>query len=104
MERSDRIRTYNFPQVSLICRLGAAKLCPLTLVSHPQDRVTDHRIGLSLSALDRVMEGDAEPGLINIIDALKEHEEELRLTALHAELEAHEEAAAGSGKGGKGKK
>ena len=40
-ERSEKIRTYNFPQ----------------------NRVTDHRIGLTLHKLDRVMEGDLE-GLI----------------------------------------
>ena len=43
-DRSEKIRTYNFPQ----------------------NRVTDHRIGLTLHQLDRVMEGDLEP----IIDAL----------------------------------
>jgi peptide chain release factor 1 len=43
-DRSEKIRTYNFPQ----------------------NRVTDHRIGLTLHQLDRIMEGDLEP----IIDAL----------------------------------
>ncbi len=37
-ERSEKIRTYNFPQ----------------------NRVTDHRIGLTLHKLDRVMDGDLE--------------------------------------------
>ena len=37
-ERSEKIRTYNFPQ----------------------NRVTDHRIGLTLHKLDQVMEGDLE--------------------------------------------
>ena len=37
-ERSEKIRTYNFPQ----------------------NRLTDHRIGLTLHKLDRVMEGDLE--------------------------------------------
>ena len=37
-ERSEKIRTYNFPQ----------------------NRVTDHRIGLTLHKLDRVMEGDLD--------------------------------------------
>ena len=40
-DRSQRIRTYNFPQ----------------------NRLTDHRIGLTLYALDRVMEGDLDPVL-----------------------------------------
>ncbi|MGD0720470.1 MAG: peptide chain release factor 1 [Roseiarcus sp.] len=44
-DRSQRIRTYNFPQ----------------------DRITDHRINLTLYTLDRVIEGD---GLDEIIDAL----------------------------------
>lgn len=43
-ERSERIRTYNFPQ----------------------NRVTDHRIGLTLYRLDRILEGDME----DIIEAL----------------------------------
>jgi peptide chain release factor 1 len=46
-DRSDKIRTYNFPQ----------------------NRVTDHRIGLTLHELDRVMEGGIEP----LIDALSAH-------------------------------
>jgi peptide chain release factor 1 len=37
-ERSEKIRTYNFPQ----------------------NRLTDHRIGLTLHKLDRVIEGDLE--------------------------------------------
>ena len=44
-DRSQRIRTYNFPQ----------------------GRVTDHRVNLTLHSLDRVMEGE---GLDEIIDAL----------------------------------
>jgi len=43
-DRSEKIRTYNFPQ----------------------NRVTDHRIGLTLHQLDRIIEGDLDP----IIDAL----------------------------------
>ncbi|MEJ6400352.1 peptide chain release factor 1 [Nicoliella lavandulae] len=43
-DRSERIRTYNYPQ----------------------NRVTDHRIGLTLNKLDKIMNGDLE----EIIDAL----------------------------------
>lgn len=43
-DRSERIRTYNFPQ----------------------NRITDHRIGLTLHKLDRVLEGDLD----EMIDAL----------------------------------
>ncbi|MFH2011819.1 MAG: peptide chain release factor 1 [Pseudomonadota bacterium] len=46
-ERSERIRTYNFPQ----------------------GRITDHRIGLTLYKLDKVLEGDVE----EIISALIAH-------------------------------
>ena len=46
-DRSERIRTYNFPQ----------------------NRVTDHRIGLTLHKLDAVMEGDLE----ELIAALGAH-------------------------------
>ena len=46
-ERSERIRTYNFPQ----------------------GRMTDHRINLTLYSLDRLIEGNIEP----LIDALTTH-------------------------------
>jgi peptide chain release factor 1 len=46
-ERSEKIRTYNFPQ----------------------NRVTDHRINLTLHRLDAVMQGD----LGEVIDALRAH-------------------------------
>ncbi|MFO0951785.1 MAG: peptide chain release factor 1 [Isosphaeraceae bacterium] len=45
-DRSQRIRTYNFPQ----------------------NRVTDHRIGLTLYNLDRVMQGDLGPLTAALID------------------------------------
>lgn len=46
-DRSEKIRTYNFPQ----------------------NRVTDHRIGLTLHQLDRVMDGKLD----EIIEALVTH-------------------------------
>ena len=46
-DRSERIRTYNFPQ----------------------GRLTDHRIGLTLYSLDKIIEGDMEP----VVDALITH-------------------------------
>ena len=56
-DRSERIRTYNFPQ----------------------GRVTDHRIGLTLHKIDKVMEGEA---LDEIIGALITHDEAERLATL----------------------
>lgn len=44
-ERSEKIRTYNFPQ----------------------NRVTDHRIGLSLHKLDRILDGDLD----DLVEALR---------------------------------
>jgi peptide chain release factor 1 len=46
-DRSEKIRTYNFPQ----------------------NRVTDHRIGLTLHQLDIVMDGRLDP----IVEALTAH-------------------------------
>ena len=47
-DRSEKIRTYNFPQ----------------------NRMTDHRIGLTLYSLDRIVEGEMSP----LLDALREHD------------------------------
>ena len=52
-DRSEKIRTYNYPQ----------------------NRLTDHRINLTLYKLDRVMEGD----LNEIFQALYEHDVELKM-------------------------
>lgn len=49
-DRSERIRTYNFPQ----------------------NRFTDHRIGLTLYRLDRIIEGDLD----EVIETLKIHVQE----------------------------
>jgi peptide chain release factor 1 len=46
-DRSERVRTYNFPQ----------------------NRLTDHRLGLTLYRLDGILEGD----LGEVIDALNTH-------------------------------
>ncbi len=53
-DRSEKIRTYNFPQ----------------------DRCTDHRIGLTVHNLDKIMDGNLD----EIIDALamREQAEKLR--------------------------
>lgn len=58
-DRSDKIRTYNYPQ----------------------NRVTDHRINLTLYNLDRIVLGDIDP----IIDALKLAENTERLKELTSE-------------------
>ncbi|MFQ5665900.1 MAG: peptide chain release factor 1 [Candidatus Binatia bacterium] len=54
-ERSERIRTYNFPQ----------------------GRVTDHRINLTLYTLERVMDGQLDP----LLDALITHHQSAALQA-----------------------
>lgn len=55
-ERSEKIRTYNYPQ----------------------NRVSDHRIGYTVNNLDRIMEGDLD----NLLDALREaNQKELILEA-----------------------
>jgi peptide chain release factor 1 len=56
-DRSERIRTYNFPQ----------------------GRVTDHRIGLTLHKLEEILAG---PGLGELVGALIAEDEAKRLAAL----------------------
>ena len=58
-ERSEKVRTYNFPQ----------------------DRLTDHRIGLDLHNLPGVMDGDID----KLIDALSTTYQAERLRSLGAE-------------------
>ena len=55
-DRSERIRTYNFPQ----------------------NRVTDHRIGLTIQKLDQIIEGKLD----EMIDALILEEQAYRLESL----------------------
>ncbi len=57
-DRSERIRTYNFPQ----------------------GRLTDHRIGLTLYKLDQVMAGDLD----EIVEALTEHDQAQMLAEIEA--------------------
>ncbi|MFD1418798.1 peptide chain release factor 1 [Companilactobacillus keshanensis] len=57
-DRSERIRTYNYPQ----------------------NRVTDHRIGLSLNKLDRIMNGE----LGEIIDALIVYDQTQKLEQIQS--------------------
>ena len=52
-DRSEKIRTYNYPQ----------------------NRVTDHRIGLTITQLDRIMEGKLD----DVIAGLQEAEEKKKL-------------------------
>ena len=54
--RSEKIRTYNFKE----------------------NRVTDHRIGLTLYKLDRILSGDIN----EVTDALAENERASQLTTL----------------------
>ncbi len=55
-DRSQRIRTYNFPQ----------------------NRCSDHRINLDLYSLDRIMQGELD----TLVEALQTHDKEQRLEAL----------------------
>ena len=55
-DRSERIRTYNFPE----------------------NRLNDHRIGLTLYSLDQIMLGELD----DVIDALLEHHKQQRLSEL----------------------
>jgi peptide chain release factor 1 len=59
-DRSERIRTYNFPQ----------------------GRVTDHRIGLTLHSLPQILEGDLDP----MLNALIAEDQAARLADLEAEF------------------
>ncbi|HWE47605.1 MAG TPA: peptide chain release factor 1 [Caulobacteraceae bacterium] len=59
-DRSERIRTYNYPQ----------------------GRVTDHRINLTLYSLPQVMEGDID----ELLDALIAEDQAARLSALEEEF------------------
>lgn len=68
-DRSERIRTYNFPQ----------------------NRMTDHRIGLTLYNLPQVMEGEIDP----IIAALQKADYEEKLAALTGHDFASARGAAG---------
>ena len=61
-DRSERIRTYNFPQ----------------------SRVTDHRVNLTLHQLDQVLDGDID----TLIDALTTQEQAEALSALASSLYA----------------
>lgn len=54
-ERSEKIRTYNYPQ----------------------NRVTDHRIGFTVQKLDRIIEGDLD----EVLDALMNEEQKEKLEA-----------------------
>jgi len=69
-DRSEKIRTYNFPQ----------------------NRLTDHRIGLTLHQLDQVMEGRLQP----IVDALITHYQAEQLKAAVRRLEVFHAFAAPS--------
>ncbi|MGH2467558.1 MAG: peptide chain release factor 1 [Candidatus Limnocylindrales bacterium] len=70
-DRSEKVRTYNFPQ----------------------DRVTDHRIGLDLHGLPRVLDGDLD----RLIDALVTTDQAERLAHLSSRPQGTSGATARSG-------
>lgn len=51
--------------------------------SFPQDRVTDHRAGVTVPSIERVMNGES---LTDIIDKLNEMEESNRIAQLIEEI------------------
>ena len=61
-ERSEKIRTYNYPQ----------------------NRVTDHRIGYTVNKLDRIMEGDID----ELLEALIHYDQEQKLLEQTGEMNA----------------
>ncbi|MFH0880565.1 MAG: peptide chain release factor 1, partial [Lentisphaerota bacterium] len=61
-DRSERIRTYNFPQ----------------------NRITDHRINLTLYSLDRIIEGELDP----LLGPLHDKDMEMRLANLTGSVES----------------
>lgn len=62
--RSEKVRTYNFKE----------------------NRITDHRIGLTIYKLDRVLGGELD----DVVDALVEHERAEQLTELGGDGEGPE--------------
>ena len=67
-DRSEKIRTYNYPQ----------------------NRVTDHRIGLTLHQLDRIIEGKMD----DIVDALIAHYQSAKLKQSPDRREGEDEGPA----------
>lgn len=61
-DRSDKIRTYNFPQ----------------------GRVTDHRAGITIAGVDRVLNGEQ---LLPILNKLEEYDEMRRISKLVEEIQ-----------------
>ncbi|MFH1518793.1 MAG: peptide chain release factor 1, partial [Pseudomonadota bacterium] len=59
-DRSQKVRTYNFPE----------------------NRLTDHRIGLTLYSLDRIISGDKLP---DVIEALITEDQARKLAAMDAQ-------------------
>lgn len=86
-ERRGRVRSREWIEVIKSGRIISPRCVPsFAKVRHigtenlvVQDRVTDHRIGLTMTGLDSVLEGE---GLESVMRQLKEHQRSLRMESL----------------------
>ena len=81
-ERSERIRTYNYPQV---CAKVTTMKLHLLVILHLQDRVTDHRLGLTVYGVSKFLVGTEM--LDSVTSALKAEEEASSLATLLQSME-----------------